>query len=106
MKEADQHATTFITPFRTFCYVSMPFGLKNARATYQRCMLQCFTDQIGRNIEVYVDDIVVTTKRSDDFITNLEETFSNLRRFQIKLNPKKCVFGVPRKTPRLHGLTP
>jgi hypothetical protein len=78
MREADQHATTFITPFGTFCYVSMPYGLKNAGATYQRCMLRCFTDQIGRNIEVYVDDIVIKTKKSDDFIADLEETFSNL----------------------------
>lgn len=53
MKETDQHATTFITPFSTFCYVSMPFGLKNARATYQRCMLHWFSDQVRRNLEVY-----------------------------------------------------
>ncbi|WVZ97765.1 hypothetical protein U9M48_043278 [Paspalum notatum var. saurae] len=68
----------------------MPFGLKNAGATYQRCMLLCFIDQ------VYVDDIVVKTKESDGLIADLEETFANLRRFRIKLNPKKCVFGVPK----------
>jgi hypothetical protein len=94
MKEADQHATTFITPFWTFCYVSITFGLKKAGATYQLCMLQCFVDQIERNIEVYIDDIVVKTKRSDDFITDLEETFANVRRFSIKLDPEKCVFRV------------
>jgi hypothetical protein len=62
MKETDQHATTFITPFNTFCYVSMPFGLKNAGATKQRCMLHCFADQVEHNWEVYMDNIVVKTK--------------------------------------------
>ncbi|WVZ84448.1 hypothetical protein U9M48_031478 [Paspalum notatum var. saurae] len=96
MKESDQLATSFITPFGSFCYVSMPFGLKNAGATYQRCMLLCFVDQVGRNVEVYVDDIVIKTKRSGDLIADLKETFANLRRFNIKLNPEKCVFGVPK----------
>lgn len=96
IKERDQHATSFITPFGLFCYITMPFGLKNAGATYQRCMLQCVTDQVSRNIDVYVDDIVVKIKKSDDLIANLEETFANLRRFRIKLNLEKCVFnGIP-----------
>jgi hypothetical protein len=96
MKETFQHATTFITPFGTFCYVSMPFGLKNARATYQHCMLQCFTNQVRYNVEVYVDDIIVKTKKTRDLIVDLEETFANLRRLQMKLNYRKCVFGVPK----------
>jgi hypothetical protein len=62
MKEFDQLATSFVTPFGTYCYVTMPFGLKNARATYQRCMLTIFRDLIGRTIEAYVDDIVVKSK--------------------------------------------
>ena len=53
---------SFITPFRSFCYMLMPFDLKNAGATYQRCMLNCFEDLIGRTIEAYVDDIVVKSK--------------------------------------------
>lgn len=57
-------------------------------------MLQCFIDQIWCNVEVYVDNIVVKTKRSDDLITDLEETFASLQMFQIKLNPEKCAFGV------------
>lgn len=57
-------------------------------------MLQCFTDQIGRNVKVYIDNIVVRTKKLNDLITDLEETFTNLRRFLIKLNPEKYVFGV------------
>jgi hypothetical protein len=59
-------------------------------------MLLCFVDQVGWNVEVYVDDIVVKTKRSRDLIADLEETFENLRHFQIKFNPEKCVFGVPK----------
>ena len=59
MKESDQLMTSFITPIGSFCYVSMPFGLKNTRATYQRCMLKCFGDLIGQTVEAYVDDIVV-----------------------------------------------
>jgi hypothetical protein len=62
MKESDQLVTSFITPFGTYCYVTMPFGLKNAGATNQRCMLTIFGDLIGRTIEAYVDDIVVKSK--------------------------------------------
>ena len=72
MKESDQLATSFITPFGSFCYVTMPFGLKNTRATYQCCMLKCFGDLIGRTIEAYVDDIMVKSKPIDQVIADLE----------------------------------
>jgi hypothetical protein len=62
MKESDQLVTSFVTPLGTYCYVTMPFGLKNAGATYQRCMLTVFRDLIGRTIEAYVGDIVVKSK--------------------------------------------
>ena len=65
MKESDQLTTSFITPFGSFCYVTMSFGLKNAGAMYQRCMLKCFRDLIGQTIEAYVDDIVVKSKWVD-----------------------------------------
>ena len=78
MKESDQLATSFITPFGSFCYVSMPFGLKNTRATYQRCMLKCFRDLIGRTIEAYVDNIMVKSKWADHLVANLEQTFAKL----------------------------
>ena len=78
MKESDQLATSFITPFGSFCYISMLFGLKNARATYQRCMLKCFGDLIGWTIEAYVDDIVVKTKQANHLIADLEQTFTKL----------------------------
>ncbi|KAK1680775.1 hypothetical protein QYE76_041623 [Lolium multiflorum] len=65
------------------------------RATYQRCMQACLGEQIGRNIEVYIDDIVVKTKHAATLIDDLRETFDNLDKYKIKLNPKKCFFGVP-----------
>jgi hypothetical protein len=73
----------------------MSFGLKNARATYQHAIQMCFADQLHQNVEAYVDDVVIKTRNSDDLIADLEETFSSLRRFRWKLNPTKCIFGVP-----------
>ena len=96
MEESDQLVTSFITPFGMYCYVTMPFGLRNAGATYLRCMLHVFGKHIGSTVEVYVDDIVVKSKRRGDLIQDLEIAFSCLRTNQIKLNPEKCVFGVPR----------
>ena len=78
MKESDQLVTSFITPFRSFCYVSMSFGLKNIRATYQRCMLKCFRDLIGQTVEAYIDDIVVKSKWVGHLVANLEQTFAKL----------------------------
>ena len=72
MKESNQLATSFITPFRSFCYITMSFGLKNAGAMYQRYMLKCFRDLIGRTIEAYMDDIVVKSKWADQVIADLE----------------------------------
>jgi hypothetical protein len=72
----------------------MTFGLKNAGATYQKAIQKCLKTQIGKNIEAYVDNVVVKTTEEDKLITDLTETFANLREFQWKLNPTKCVFGV------------
>jgi hypothetical protein len=69
--------------------------LKNAGATYQRAIQMCFADQLHRNVEAYVDDVIIKTRNSDDLIADLEEMFSSLRRFLWKLNPTKYVFGVP-----------
>jgi hypothetical protein len=69
--------------------------LKNAGATYQRAIQMCFADQLHRNVEAYVDDVVIKTRDSDNLIVDLEETFCSLRRYRWKLNPTKCVFGVP-----------
>jgi hypothetical protein len=96
MKESDQLATSFITPFGMFCYVTMPFNLRNAGATYQRCIQHVFGDHIGRTVEAYVDDIVVKTRKADDLVGDLNIAFGCLRANGVKLNPEKCVFGVPR----------
>jgi hypothetical protein len=94
MKESDQLATSFITPFGMYRYVTMSFGLRNASATYQRCMLQVFGDHIGRTVEAYVDDIVVKTRKADDLFSDLRMAFDCLRANGVKLNPEKCVFRV------------
>jgi hypothetical protein len=93
---ADQLATTFITLFNAYCYQTIPFGLKNKGATSQRCMRFVFGKLIGRIIEAYVDDIVVKSKKTGDLVPDLTEVFAKLRQHGVKLNPKKCVFGVPR----------
>jgi hypothetical protein len=95
IKESDQLATLFVTSYGTYCYVTMPFGLKNAGATYQRTMQKCMADQIRRNIHAYMDDITVMSKKQDSLIADLQETFNNLRKYNMMLNPMKCVFGVP-----------
>ena len=98
MAETDQAATAFITPYGPFCFNTMPFGLKNASATYQ-CMIQtCLANQIGKTVEAYVDDVVVKTKHVETLIDDLRLMFDNLRTYDIRLNPEKCVFGVPAKS--------
>ena len=95
MKESDQLATSFITPIGAYCYVTMPFGLKNAGATYQRCMKSYLHEQIGKKAKAYIDDIVMKSSKVGNLIEDLSETFDNLRKCKIKLNPTKCTFGVP-----------
>jgi hypothetical protein len=94
-KEEDQEKTAFITPFGAYCYTTMSFGLKNVGATYQRAIQACFKRQLNKSIEAYVDDVVVKTRNSNTLIVDLEETFASLREYRWKLNPNKCVFGVP-----------
>jgi hypothetical protein len=95
LAEVDQPATTFMTPFRCFYYVKMSFELKNAGGTYQRCMQSCFEGQIGRNLEVYINDIIIKTRQGDGLLPDLEETFTNLKRFNIRLNPKNAPLVSP-----------
>ena len=94
MDEADQEKTSFVTSQGLFCYEVMPFGLKNAGAMYQRLMNKLFANQIGRNVQVYVDDILVKIRREEDHLKDLEETFGTLRFYNMKLNLSKCAFGV------------
>src|SRR3954468_23993516 len=91
----DQEKTAFITPFGIFSYTSMPFGLQNPGATYQRIVQNCLKEQIGRNVHAYVEDIVIKSQLAGSLISDLQETFKNLRTYQMKLNPAKFNFGVP-----------
>jgi hypothetical protein len=95
IKEEDQEKTAFISPFGAYCYTTMSFGLKNADATYQRAIQAYFKRQLNKNVEAYVGDMVVKTRNSSTLIDDLEETFASLREYRWKLNPNKCVFGVP-----------
>ena len=85
-------------PCGVFCYVCMPFGLKNAGATFQRLMRIALGAQMGRNAEAYVDDIVVKTREEDTLIKDLEETFANLRKVNSQEEENSWLFGVPSKT--------
>jgi hypothetical protein len=95
IKEEDLEKTAFITPFGAYCYMTMSFGLKNASATYQGAIQACFKRELNKNVEAYVDDVVVKTRNSDMLIADFEETFASLREYRWKLNLNKCVFGVP-----------
>ena len=90
----DQPNTAFITNAGVYCYKVMPFGLKNAGATYQRMVNKVFQSQIGRNLEVYVDDMITKSKQASEHAADLRETFTTLRRHQMRLNPDKCVFAI------------
>ena len=79
MDEANQEKTSFVTSQGLFCYEVMPFGLKNAGATYQRLVNHMFRPQIGRNIEVYVDDMLVKSLDEGKHLDDLQETFNTLR---------------------------
>ncbi|XP_059669203.1 uncharacterized protein LOC132314344 [Cornus florida] len=94
MYTSDREKTAFITDRGLYCYKVMPFGLKNAGATYQRLVNAMFKHQIGRNMEVYVNDMLVKSLKAEDHLTDLQETFEVLRSHKMKLNPSKCAFGV------------
>jgi hypothetical protein len=90
----DREKTAFITPLGIYCYKVMPFGLKNAGATYQRMVTKMFKDQIGKTMEIYIDDMVVKSKLSQNHLEDLTETFRILRLHKLRLNASKYVFGV------------
>ena len=94
MAPEDIEKTTFITPWGTFCYKVMSFGLKNAGATYQRAMVTLFHDIIHKEIEVYVDDMIAKSRSEEEHLVNLRKLFERLRKFKLRLNPAKCTFGV------------
>nr|GEY37350.1 reverse transcriptase domain-containing protein [Tanacetum cinerariifolium] len=93
-EQADEEKAAFHTGQGVYCYTKMHFGLKNAGATYQRLMDKAFESQVGRNIVVYVDDLVVKSHTETEMVRDIEETFWTLRKVNMKLNPKKCSFGL------------
>ena len=96
MAEEDIHKTAFRCPdaIGLFEWVVMTFGLKSARATYQRAMNYIYHDLIGSLVEVYIDDVVVKSKEVDDHIADLRKVFERTRKYGLKMNPTKCAFGV------------
>ncbi|XP_074336766.1 uncharacterized protein LOC141673937 [Apium graveolens] len=94
MNGPDQEHTSFITDRGLYCYIGIPFGLINAGATYQRLVNKMFKRRIGKTMEVYVDDMLVKSKKAADHIADLAEIFHILRKYRMKLNPQKCIFGV------------
>ncbi|GKA70690.1 reverse transcriptase domain-containing protein [Tanacetum coccineum] len=94
MTKKDEEKTAFHTDEGVFCYTKMPFGLKNSRATYQRLVDTIFEGQIGRNLEAYVDDVVIKSKIEPEMIKDIEETLLTFKKVNMKLNPKKFSFGM------------
>jgi hypothetical protein len=94
LRREDEEKTSFITPFGMYCYMRMPEGLRNAGPTFCRMTKATLKDQVGRNVLSYVDDIVVASKKKASYISDLAETFANMREANLKLNHEKCVFGV------------
>jgi hypothetical protein len=94
MAEADEEKTTFVTDQGIYCYKVMPFGLKNAGATFQRMVNTVFSKQIGRNMEAYVDDMVVKSLTFAEHVADLSEAFTVMRSVNMKLNPTKSFFGL------------
>jgi hypothetical protein len=90
----DEEKTSFIMSFGIFCYIKMASGLKNRGATYQKCVHIVLENHIGRNVEAYIDDIVVKSEKRGDLLDDLKETFDNLHKYKMMRNPKKCIFGV------------
>ncbi|KAA0065979.1 uncharacterized protein E6C27_scaffold62G00640 [Cucumis melo var. makuwa] len=94
MALSDEEITAFRTPKGIYCYKVMPFGLKNAGATYQRAMQKVFDDMLHKYVECYADDLVVKSKRRQDHLKDLKVVFDRLRKYQLRMNPLKCAFGV------------
>ena len=90
----DQEKTAFVTPIRNYHYKVMPFKLKNARSTYQRMMTRMFKSLLGKNIEIYIDDMVVKSKMVSEHLGDLRTIFEILRNYKLRLNAFKCSFGV------------
>ena len=94
MHPIDTEKMAFITPHGLYCYNVMPFGLKNSGATYQMLVTKIFRPLLGETMEVYIDDMLVKSKKRFDHTKHLQEAFELLHKYITKLNPLKCAFGV------------
>jgi hypothetical protein len=94
MTKKDNKKTTFVTHWGTFYYKVMPFMLKNVGAIYQWTITTLFNETMHKEIEVYVDDMITKFKKKKDHVQNLGKLFERLRKYQLKLNLSKCIFGV------------
>jgi len=94
MHPRDESKTAFMTETSSYCYKVMPFGLKNAGTTYQRLMDKVLAPMLGRNVQAYVDDMMVTSHERGQHAADLEELFATISKYRLKLNPEKFVFGV------------
>jgi hypothetical protein len=92
----DEEKTSFITPFSTYCYMRMSEGLCNAGPIFCRMTKAALKDQVSRSVLSYINDIVVASRKKASHISDLTETFANMREAKLKLNPEECVFGVTR----------
>ena len=90
----DQEKTAFVTPIGNYHYKVIPFGLKNAGSTYQRMMTRMFESQLGKNLEMYIDDMVVKSKMVSEHLGDLRAIFEILRKYKLRLNAPKCSFDV------------
>ena len=94
MAPRDAEKIAFRTPIGNFYYTMMPFGLKNASVTYQRAMIAIFHDMVHQELEDYVNDIVVKSRRREEHFHVLRKVFERCRAFKLRMNPLKCAFGV------------
>lgn len=93
MTPEDREKTSFITPWETFYYKVMPFGLENVGATCQRAMTTLFHHMKHKEMEAYVDDMIMKSMNEEDHLIGLIKIVGSLREYDFKLNPSKCVFG-------------
>ena len=94
MAPKDMTKTTFTTEWGIYCYMVMPFGLKNAGATYQRMATTLLHDMMHNELKVYVDDMIVKSKDRGSHTINLRKFFERVKEYRLRLNPQKCTFGV------------
>nr|GEZ95284.1 reverse transcriptase domain-containing protein [Tanacetum cinerariifolium] len=103
MSKKDKEKTAFHTNEGVFCYIKMTFGQKNAGATYQRLVDTIFEGQMGRNLEAYVDDMVIKSKTQPEMIKDVEETLLTLKKVNMMLNPKMLLRNGGRQILRIYS---